>query len=151
LYEGLFLINQANTPDLPAALEHVREILARAEAEVLVLAKWDDRKLVYPIKGQKRGLYILSYFKARGVQLANIDRDCNLSERILRAMLIRAEHVGDAELEQAKRQAEQTATEVRLRARERTESPAQGSEAQAEPAAVEGAEDTTPTAEQVPQ
>ena len=118
LYEGLFLVNQSNTPDLGAALDHVREILDRAEAEILVLAKWDDRKLAYTIKGQKRGLYVLSYFKARGAQIANIDRDCNLSEHILRALMLRAEHIGDAELEQAKRQAEQTVAEVRLRARE---------------------------------
>jgi len=118
LYEGLFLVNQSNTPDLAAALDHVREILNRAEAEILVLAKWDDRKLAYSIKGQKRGLYLISYFKARGAQIANIDRDCNLSEHILRALTIRAEHIGETELEQARRQAEQTAAEVRMRGRE---------------------------------
>jgi len=118
LYEGLFLVNQSNTPDLAAALDHVREILNRAEAEILVLAKWDDRKLAYSIKGQKRGLYLIRYFKARGAQIANIDRDCNLSEHILRALTIRAEHIGETELEQARRQAEQTAAEVRMRGRE---------------------------------
>jgi len=102
LYEGLFLFNiQAINGDLNVALEHMNEILSRAEAEVVALSRWDERKLAYEIKGQKRGLYILAYFKVRGPQIANIERDVNLSEYLLRCLILRADHMGQVEIDLA--------------------------------------------------
>ncbi|MEM1356384.1 MAG: 30S ribosomal protein S6 [Planctomycetota bacterium] len=99
LYEGLFLISQsAMSGDIEGAKAHVQEMLDRAEAEVLALNKWEERKLAYPIEGQKRGTFLISYFKARPTQIANIERDCNLSEQVLRVMFIRADHMGETEL-----------------------------------------------------
>lgn len=115
LYEGMFLINQqAAAGEFTAALNHVQEILTRAGAEVVVLHRWDERRLAYPIKGQKRGLYIYALFNVEGVQIANIERDCNLSELVMRVMLLRAEHMGDVEIELAKREADVRQTEQQL-------------------------------------
>lgn len=102
LYEALFLINQAAlATDSEGATAHVQEMLDRAEAETLSLSRWDERKLSHPIEGQKRGTFLISYFKARPTQIANIERDCNLSEQVLRVMFIRADHMGEAELKVA--------------------------------------------------
>lgn len=115
LYEGLFLLTQSATADMNAGLEFVRQLLERAQAEVVVLTKWDDRKLAYTIKGQKRGTYILSYFRAPRANLIGLERDCNLSENVLRAMFLRADHIGEIELEQARQGQIVAKTEVRLR------------------------------------
>lgn len=150
LYEGMFLLNQQSvSADLSGAVEHVREILNRAEAEIIVLSKWDERKLAYEIRNQKRGLFVLAYFKARASQIANIDRDCNLSEQVLRAMIIRADHMGEEEIELAKKNAE-LAFEARLRSggegagRTRPEGAAPAGEevTSEEVAAVEGEEES---------
>jgi small subunit ribosomal protein S6 len=110
LYEGMFLFNiQAINGELNVALEHMQEILNRAEAEVVALSRWDERKLAYEIKGQKRGLYLLAYFKVRGAQIANIERDVNLSEYLLRCLILRADHMGEVEIEQAIAEAAKTA------------------------------------------
>ena len=102
LYEALFLVNQsALATDSEGATAHVQEMLDRAEAETLTLTRWDERKLAYPIEGQKRGTFLIAYFKARPTQIANIERDCNLSEQVLRVMFIRADHMGEAELKLA--------------------------------------------------
>lgn len=107
LYEGMFLLNQQiAAADFGAALEFVREVFRRAEAEVIVLRKWDDRKLAYEVRGQKRGVYILAYFKARAAQIANIERDCNLSEQVVRCLILRADHMGEAEIAAAREGAE---------------------------------------------
>ena len=98
LYEGLFLISQSAAQDLDAALEHVRGILGRADAEIVGLQKWEERRLAYTIKGQRRGTYLISYFRAPHNKLTGLDRDCNLSDNILRAMFLRADHVGETEL-----------------------------------------------------
>lgn len=115
LYEGLFLLNQhAVAADFAGTVEFMREVFRRAEAEVIVLRKWEERKLAFEIRGQKRGVYLLAYFKARGTQIANIERDCNLSEQVLRCLILRADHIGDVELELAKKDAE-LSLEAKLR------------------------------------
>jgi len=115
LYEGMFLLNQQMIgTDLDAALAHVREMLDRASAEVVALQKWDESRLAYPIQGQKRGLYIIALFRVAGGQLANIERDCNLSEHVLRAMMLRADHMGDVEIQAVIEGARQTRVEAAL-------------------------------------
>ena len=102
LYEGLFLFEQgAASSDFGGCISHLKDLFDRAEAEVVQVIRWDERRLAYEVQGQKRGLFMLAYFKARPAQIANIDRDCNLSERILRAMMVRADHIGDVEMEAA--------------------------------------------------
>lgn len=92
-YEAMFLLSQAVAADLGGAVDHIKEILARGHAEIIAMKKWDDRRLAYEIKGQKRGVYILAYFKAAGTDVAHIERDCNLSEKVLRALILRADHL----------------------------------------------------------
>ena len=115
LYEGLFLLSQqAVSEDFNACIEHVKTILDRAQANVEVMQKWAERKLAYEIKGQKRGTFILAYFHAQPGQIAHIERDCNLSEIVLRHMIIKADHVGETELELVKKDAD-LSVEVKLK------------------------------------
>lgn len=97
-YEAMFLLSQAVAADLSGAIDHIKEILGRAHAEVIALKKWDDRRLAYEIDGQKRGIYILAYFKAAGPDVAHIERDCNLSEKVMRVLILRADHLSNDEM-----------------------------------------------------
>lgn len=102
LYEALFLVNQnALAADPAAVVAQVQEILNRAGAKTHVLRKWDERKLCYSIAGQKRGTFFIAYFDVTPTAIAQIERDSNLSEVVLRAMILRAEHVGAKELQDA--------------------------------------------------
>ena len=117
LYEALFLISQtALATDSAGATAHVQEMLDRAEAETLSLNKWDERKLAYPIEGQKRGTYLITLFKVKPTQIVNIERDCNLSEDVLRVMMTRADHMGETELAEALKAADVAADAAKLEA-----------------------------------
>jgi small subunit ribosomal protein S6 len=116
-YEGLFLFPQAQAANLQAALDHLTQILSRAGAEVIGLRKWDERRLAYEIKGNKRGVYFLVYFRAAGSTLRAIERACNLSELLLRSLIIRADHMTQEQMEAADGTAE-LADEIKLRAAE---------------------------------
>jgi small subunit ribosomal protein S6 len=126
-YECMFLLSQAVAADLAGALEHINAVLGRAKAEVLAMRKWDERRLAYEIDKQKRGVYILCYFKAPANLMSHFERDCNLSEKILRVMILRADHLSPDEI-QARDGRDQLATEAKLRASEppRTESVSAG-------------------------
>ena len=97
-YEGFFLFPQAALADLGGAVEHLTNLLNRAEADVLALAKWDERRLAFDIDGNKRGLYLLAYFKAPASNMADFERDCNLSEHVLRSIVLRADHLTEDEM-----------------------------------------------------
>jgi ribosomal protein S6 len=97
-YEGLFLLDAGN-PDFDAASQPVRGILDRREAEVLALKPWDERRLAYPIRGRKRGLYVLTYFRVSPDQIDEIEHDCRLDERILRSMILRRDHATAEQIE----------------------------------------------------
>jgi small subunit ribosomal protein S6 len=114
-YEGMFLFPQAAVADLQAASDHVMEILSRAGAEVISFKKWDERRLAYEVKGNKRGLYFLVYFKAKGNKIAGIERDCSLSEKLLRGMVTRADHIPEDVMKAAEGR-QQLADEIKLRA-----------------------------------
>jgi small subunit ribosomal protein S6 len=100
LYEGMFLVDSAlATADWEGVLAAIRTILEKAGAQIISLAKWDERKLAYTIRGKTRGTYILSYFKAPGPKITEIERDVQLSEKIVRALILSAEQIPPANLE----------------------------------------------------
>lgn len=130
LYEGLFLMSQsAIGGGIGSAIEHVREILGRIDAQVITLRRWDDRKLAYPIKNQKRGVYLFSLFRADGTKLTEAERACNLSELVLRVMVTKCDHYGQVELDAELEEAKTSETELKLRA----EQPAGDEKAESEP------------------
>ncbi len=92
-YEALILFPQSQTSDLSSAVKFIEESVSRAGAEMVALSKWAERTLAYSIKKQKRGVYLLAYFNAPGPALARIERDCNLSDMVLRFMITRADHL----------------------------------------------------------
>lgn len=104
LYEGLFLFDPAQiNSSIQTATDTLNEIFARSGATVHSLFKWDDRRLAYDVAGQKRGIYMLSYFNVEGPNVIQIERDAALNEQILRCLILRADHVGETELELATR------------------------------------------------
>lgn len=105
LYEGMFLLNQAvSSSDFNGCVDYLRQVFDRAGAKVEAMSKWDERKLAYPIEGQRRGTFILAYFHARGSQIVNIERDCQLSEQVLRTLILRPDHLGDLELDRIRKE-----------------------------------------------
>ena len=132
-YEGMFLFPQTVAADLQSAADHVLEILSKGGAEIVSLCKWDERRLAYDIKGNKRGVYFLTYFKCDAQKLASIERDARLSEKLLRSMLTRADHL-TAEQMAAMEGRQQLADEIALRKTQ------PGTEAAPEPVAAESAE-----------
>jgi small subunit ribosomal protein S6 len=87
-YECLFLLDPTKTAtDVDGVKAQLHGTLEKYGAEILASRKWDDRKLAYPIKGQKKGVYHLTYFKAESTKMVEIEHDFRLNENILRHMV----------------------------------------------------------------
>ena len=137
-YEGLFLFPHTATADLQGAVEHVKDIVTRVDAKIISLRKWDERRLAYEIKGNKRGVYFLMYFRARADQMSTIERSCNLSEQVICSLIVRADHLTPEQIEAADGQAELSG-EIKLRAVE-----AEAATKPTEPSGEEQREQVTP-------
>ena len=99
LYEVMFLIDSAEAAkDWDGIIELVTKMLNKIDAQMVSLKKWDERPLAYSIKRCSRGTYILGYFKADGRKITELERDVLLSERVMRALILRIDHLTEEEL-----------------------------------------------------
>jgi small subunit ribosomal protein S6 len=143
----MFLLDGSSS-DFEAAARPIRTVLDRNEVEILGLKPWDERRLAYEIKGRRRGLYALVYFNADPERVKEIEHDCQLSEEILRILVLHKDHLSEEELA-----AETPATAAAKRAaqappRQQSEQPLPKSETETEtetkqaPQGKEGETDT---------
>ena len=90
VYECLFLLDTSKVAgDVAAADKQLRGIIEKGGAEVLVSRPWDERRLAYQIGNQKKALYYLTYFSCEGKKVVNIERECALTEMIMRMMVLK--------------------------------------------------------------
>jgi len=97
-YEAMFLLGAGFAAEVENALKILTGMVEKHGGKILLIKKWDERKLAYEIKGQKRGLYIICYFTAPSTAVTPIERDVTLSEQVLRVMITRADHLNVEEM-----------------------------------------------------
>ncbi|MBS3764384.1 MAG: 30S ribosomal protein S6 [Candidatus Brocadiia bacterium] len=94
LYEAMFLADAAKGgSELPALIRHISGLLTREEATIERIEKWAERKLAYRIKRVDRGIYVLVYFRADPARVEPLRRAINLSEEILRVLILKIDEV----------------------------------------------------------
>ena len=101
-YEGMFLFDNTNVHQWSEIEAEVRRLCDRIQADLQVCLKFDERKLAYEIKACKRGTYVLTYFDAETDRIADLERDVQLSELVLRVLVLRADHVSETRLAELK-------------------------------------------------
>lgn len=92
LYEAMFLVDSAQAAsDWDGTMGAIETVLKRADAEVVVLRKWSERRLAYDIGKVSRGTYLLCYFRAEPLRIIALEKDVRLSEMIMRMLILSAE------------------------------------------------------------
>jgi len=100
LYEGMFLVDSGKAAsDWDGVNAAINKILDRAEAEIVSMRKWDDRRLAYDIRRTSRGTYMLCYFKAEGRKIQGIEKDVQLSETVIRVLILSTEQMTKEDIE----------------------------------------------------
>lgn len=92
VYEGLFILDSnAYARDAAAVSGVVSQLIEGHEGEVLASRLWEERRLAYPIDGHKKGTYWLTYFRLDSQRLGEIQRQCNISDDVLRVMFLKVD------------------------------------------------------------
>lgn len=91
-YEGFFIFDSNRYGrDQAGVSSQIEKIVTKLGGEMLVSRLWEERRLAYPINGQRKGAYWLSYFKLESTQLPALNRELELSESILRSLIIKVD------------------------------------------------------------
>jgi small subunit ribosomal protein S6 len=77
--------------DPDGASGELAELIKKAGGEILVSRLWEERRLAYPIKGQRKGTYWLMYVSLDPKQVAGLRRQLEITESILRFLLLKIE------------------------------------------------------------
>ena len=92
VYEGLFILDSNRYGRDPDAVSNqIRAMIEKVGGEMLVTRLWEERRLAYPIKGQRKGTYWLTYFRLESTRLVELQRQCQITDDILRALFLKIE------------------------------------------------------------
>jgi ribosomal protein S6 len=98
LYEGMFLLdNDAVRKGWSAAKHHITDLVAKHGGKVVTARRWSERKLAYAVRGRRRGTYLLMYYELPRTGIPPFVRDLDLSESLLRYLLLRCDALPEGE------------------------------------------------------
>ncbi len=89
-YEGMFILDSNRfARDPQGAPQEIHDMIAKQEGEVLVSRLWEERRLAYPINGNRKGTYWLTYLKLDTQRVGEFNREAQLNNAIIRHMLVK--------------------------------------------------------------
>jgi small subunit ribosomal protein S6 len=90
VYEGLFIFDSNKfARDRDSLSQEVEKLVEDVDGEILVSRLWEERRLAYAIKGQRKGAYWLMYFRLPTLRLKELTRACAINESILRQLFVK--------------------------------------------------------------
>ena len=90
-YETTFIVDTSNGDQVVDATVEKFCSLVAANAEIVDIDKWGKRRLAYAINDLTEGYYTVVTFKCDGKFCAELDRNFNIDENILRSFILKLE------------------------------------------------------------
>jgi small subunit ribosomal protein S6 len=89
-YEIMFIVEPTlSDSDIETIQERLRELAVSRGAEVKKLAVWERRRMAYPVKGRRDGIYVLAELKANPSVVKALDQQLSVTENVLRHMVVK--------------------------------------------------------------
>ncbi len=90
VYEAMFILESTRFGRDPDGISgQLADLIQKAGGEILVSRLWEERRLAYTIKGQRKGTYWLIYLSLDPLQLAGLRRQFDINEAILRFLFLK--------------------------------------------------------------
>jgi small subunit ribosomal protein S6 len=92
VYECLLILDSNRYARDPGGVSgQIPQIVEKCGGETLASRLWNEQKLAYPINGQRKGTYWLTFFRMESQKVVDFNRECQLSESILRNLTTKVE------------------------------------------------------------
>ena len=90
VYENMVILNAAiSDEEADAAVVKIKDLITGQGGEVLKVDIWGRRKLSYEIKKQKKGLYVLLFFKAPSSTIRKLEELFKVFDTVLKYIVFR--------------------------------------------------------------
>ena len=90
VYENMVILNAAiSDEEADAAVVKIKDLITGQGGEVLKVDIWGRRKLSYEIKKQKKGLYVLLFFKAPSSTIRKLEEFFKVFDTVLKYIVFR--------------------------------------------------------------
>jgi len=90
VYEGMFIFDSNRYARDPVGTSaRLTEMVESLGGEMLASRLWEERRLAYPINGQRKGTYWLTYFRLESTRVTELQRACQLEESIIRQLFLK--------------------------------------------------------------
>lgn len=91
-YEAMFIVRpDLSEADKKALFAQINDVITKNDGNLSAAAVWQERKkLLFPIKKYREGLYYLAAFSLSPLAVAEIRHTYKLNESILRVLITKA-------------------------------------------------------------
>ena len=90
-YEALFIVSVANGDEAAKTTVTKFVDMIAANGEIVETAEWGRRRLAYPIEDMNEGYYVFVTFSAPQAFVAELYRIFNITDGILRSIVVKAD------------------------------------------------------------
>lgn len=91
-YEFMFIVNPTlEEATIKKVADDMKSVIKKAKGKIVEEKEMGQRDLAYEIEKHKKGYYFLFTFEAEASLIAEINRICNVSENIIRHLVIKIE------------------------------------------------------------
>ncbi len=88
--KGLVIFDSSKYARDPNAVSgHLASVIQQFGGKILASRLWEERRLAYPINGQRKGTYWITHFQLDALQLLAVNAQLRLDENILRSMTLK--------------------------------------------------------------
>jgi small subunit ribosomal protein S6 len=92
VYEGMFILDSGRYGrDAEGVSSQIPKVIQEAGGEILVSRLWEERRLAYTLKGQRKGTYWLTYFRLPSGALRGLKQQFGLNDNILRMLMLKVD------------------------------------------------------------
>jgi len=90
IYENIIILDAAlSDEEADAAITKIKDLISGHGGEVLKVDIWGRKKLAYEIKKQKKGLYVLLFYKTPPATVKKIEEFYKVFDAVLKYIIIK--------------------------------------------------------------
>lgn len=95
-YETVFILPTGQADDaVRGTIDKYRGVIENAGGTIDDVDTWEPRRLAYPIKKQREGIYVVVNFLANAEAKNELDRIFRISDDVLRHMIVKQDEKAD--------------------------------------------------------
>ncbi len=93
-YESIFILRSTlNDEDVQKTVNKIEGIVKQG-GELITTENWGKKRLAYEVMKEKKGIYVLLRFRARGNLVAEIERNYRIDDNVIKFLTVKLDKKG---------------------------------------------------------